>query len=273
MLISNRLGPRFFVSLAAVGAVGFAVESAGAHFHLDAPPATHLQDAQGNPQKDAPCGGGVTPTNMVTAVQSGQTITITIDETIFHPGHYRVAIAQDPGQLPAEPAVTPGGTDCGSAEIMDPPVFPVLVDGALQHDTAFSGPQSFDVTLPADFTCDGCTLQVLEFMSNHAAPCFYYHCATVTVQTEPVMTTSATTGGGTTSAAGTTGTGSGSGIASTGAGTGGADGVDWVPEDEDDGCGCRTVGIAPANGPTEGLASLALLGLGAIAFGRRARRR
>jgi hypothetical protein len=32
-------------------------------------------------------------------------------------------------------------------------------------------------------TCERCTLQVLEFMSNHPLPCFYYHCADVAIGT------------------------------------------------------------------------------------------
>ena len=259
---------RLLLSVAAAGAVCLLPGSSRAHFRLDAPPADHLQDAQGNPQKASPCGGGTSPTGMITAVQSGQTISITIEETIFHPGHYRVAIAQDPAQLPAEPTVTPGATDCGSVEIMDPPVLPVLADGMLVHDAPFSGPQTFEVTVPDDFTCDNCTLQVLEFMGNHGAPCFYYHCATVTVQAEPVMTTSATTGGGTTTVAGGTTTSATGATTGVGAGSGGGEGVDWVPEEDEDGCGCRAAGT-----PLEGTASLALLGLGALAFARRARRR
>jgi uncharacterized protein (TIGR03382 family) len=41
------------------------------------------------------------------------------------------------------------------------------------------------VTLPADKTCTNCTLQVLEFMSNHGlnmpGGCYYHHCATINI--------------------------------------------------------------------------------------------
>jgi hypothetical protein len=118
----------------------------------------------------------------VTAFSAGETITITLDETIFHPGHYRVALAvSDRSELPAEPPVTAGATDCGSVPIMTPPVFPVLADGALQHTSPFSATQSIQVTLPSDVTCTHCTLQVLEFMSSHGAPCFYHHCADISI--------------------------------------------------------------------------------------------
>jgi hypothetical protein len=56
-------------------------------------------------------------------------MTVTITETIAHPGHYRVAIAQDEAGLPAEPIVTAGTTQCGSAPIDPNPSLPVLADG------------------------------------------------------------------------------------------------------------------------------------------------
>src|SRR4029079_14767179 len=87
------------------------------------------------------------------------------------------------------PPVTAGGTPstpCGSTTIMSSPVFPVIADGMLVHTAAFSGPQSFTVTLPAGMTCtSNCVLQVVEFMSNHIlnnpGGCFYHHCANITI--------------------------------------------------------------------------------------------
>lgn len=162
--------------------------SAHAHFALEAPPSWQSQDGLGSPQKAPPCGNesGGTPTGTVTPFSPGQTITITIDEKIFHPGHYRVALAQnDRSELPAEPTVTPNTTDCGSVPIMDPPVYPVLADGLLVHTAPMSGPQSVQVTLPSNVTCTKCTLQVIEFMSDHAlnvpGGCFYHHCADISI--------------------------------------------------------------------------------------------
>jgi hypothetical protein len=170
-------------------AIVLAVPSdAAAHFFLMEPAASRTQDANGNPQKLGPCGTeSGADSGAITAVMTGSTITITFRETIFHPGHYRVSLAPDPSQLPPEPPVTPGAsTPCGSTTIMDPPVFPVLADGVLVHSFPFPGVQSFDVTLPPGMTCDHCTLQILEFMSNHAlnnpGGCFYHHCATLSIQ-------------------------------------------------------------------------------------------
>ena len=38
-------------------------------------------------------------------------------------------------------------------------------------------------------------LQVLEYMSSHDAPCFYYHCANIAIQEDPVPPTSSKSGG------------------------------------------------------------------------------
>src|SRR5262249_954185 len=62
--------------------------------------------------------------------------------------------------------------------------YPVLADGMLPHTDPFTGPQSFQVTLPADVTCAGCTLQVLEFMQadvGASGNCFYHHCANISI--------------------------------------------------------------------------------------------
>ena len=80
----------------------------------------------------------------------GETISITVDEVIYHPGHYRVALAlNDRSELPPPPVVTPGGSDpCASAQIQDPPTFPILADNMLPHTQPFADPQTFTVTLP-----------------------------------------------------------------------------------------------------------------------------
>ncbi|MBS1124260.1 MAG: Fibroin heavy chain precursor [Deltaproteobacteria bacterium] len=182
-----------------VSALVFACAFAGlltpadAHFKLNSPASLSEQDLLGGPQKSAPCGlsdsAGTpdesVPTNIVTTVQSGSMLTIKFNETIFHPGHYRVAIAQDIGSLPADPPVTAGSTACGSTQIDANPTLPLLGDGLLVHTSAFSGEQTAQVQLPAGMTCTNCVLQVVQFMSDHGlnnpGGCFYHHCATVTI--------------------------------------------------------------------------------------------
>ena len=191
------MGVRGHIGRIAVGAgvligVGAMATPARAHFILVAPDAWMSQGAFGDPQKLGPCGdeGGGSPTGAVTAFRPGQTIDVTVDEKIFHPGHYRVALAvADRSELPPEPDVTAVGSDpCGRAEIQDPPALPILADNVLPHTQPFEEPQTFTVTLPTDVTCSRCTLQVIEYMSSHGRPCFYHHCADISIQGEPMPT-------------------------------------------------------------------------------------
>src|SRR5690349_18013848 len=219
-----------------------------AHFHLEAPASFQVQDALGNPQKTASCGGAGTATGAVTTVLTGSTLTVSVNETIFHPGHYRISIAQNEAGLPPPPPVTQVGLDqCGSAPIDPAPQLPILADGVFQHTASFSGIQTFDVPLPPGFTCDNCTVQVLEFMSNHNAPCFYYHCATVTISdTAPPPPDAA---------------------------VGGPDADETSGPDGDPGNGNNTVGGGcSAGADSAGLAGLAGLALGLLAFALRNRR-
>ncbi len=156
--------------------------AASAHFYLDAPVSFQTQDTLGNPQKSAPCGEAGTASGVVVPYVAGDEVTINLHETVFHPGHYRVALGLN-GQadLPADPPVTAGSTACGSIAIATNPVFPLLADGQLLHTAAFTGPQTFKVKLPSNVSCAHCTLQVVEFMSSHGAPCFYHHCVNVSI--------------------------------------------------------------------------------------------
>lgn len=175
---------------AALVVVAAIASPALAHFKLVSPAASFLQDGYGSPQKSAPCGQAdpgdtATPTNAVTQLMTGQMVSIEIDETIFHPGHYRVSLAQDMSGLPADPAVTPGTTACGSTPINPTPQMPLLADGLLVHTTRFTSNQTMQVQLPPGFKCTNCVLQITEFMSAHDAPCYYHHCAIVTISDDP----------------------------------------------------------------------------------------
>jgi MYXO-CTERM domain-containing protein len=254
-----------------------------AHFVLTSPPAMYEQNALGDPQKAPPCGdqGTAVATGQVTSYQGGDTITVSIDETIFHPGHYRIALALDDGIFPEAPPVTPGTTPCGSAPIDPAPAFPVLADGVWVHTEAFDGPQSIDITIPDGVSCTHCALQVIQFMSNHAlndpGGCYYHHCATISVEPSAGETGDTTAPGdessggpvGTTAADDTAGNGEtgtepgGDTGSSGGAATSAASQTDTTPasDDEDGGCSCS----APARG-THGRVGmlLGLLGLAAL---------
>jgi hypothetical protein len=186
-MLNLRIPPSL-VGLAALSVLWSHVSVSQAHFVLESPAAMTQQNELGDPQKAPPCGdaGNAALTGERTSYTEGATISITINETITHPGHYRVALALDsPDDLPPAPPVTAGTTDCGSAPIDPSPSFPVLADGVLQHSSALDGSQTFEVTLPEGVTCENCTLQIIEFMSNHGlnnpGGCYYHHCASIAI--------------------------------------------------------------------------------------------
>ena len=89
-------------------------------------------------------------------------------ESIFHPGHYRVALARTAAQLPKDPEVTIVETEKGprssAAVIANPPVAPVLLDGIFAH--------------------------TIEFMAEHPGIAVdgghsYHHCAILNIAADP----------------------------------------------------------------------------------------
>src|SRR5688572_18899972 len=107
-------------------AIASLTTAADAHFALIQPAASLVQNRLGDPQKIAPCGGVSanpgrgTPANpgvasgAVTNVKGGTDLPLLVQETIFHPGHYRVALARTMAQLPPDPQVTTVQTEKGS---------------------------------------------------------------------------------------------------------------------------------------------------------------
>src|SRR5258706_8445368 len=84
-----------------------------AHFRLLEPVSWLVEDARGDPQKAGPCGGPNAawgkPSYAVTKVTGGQKLHIKVQETIYHPGHYRVALAvTSPTELPRDPEAVTG---------------------------------------------------------------------------------------------------------------------------------------------------------------------
>jgi hypothetical protein len=168
-----------------------------AHFKLLEPASWLIENERGDPQKSGPCGGSNTdwgkPSYIVGKATGGQKLHIKVLETIYHPGHYRVALAvNSPTELPADPEVTTETTDRGprsvSAKIQNPVQTPVLADGLWVHtakvDTAFET----DVQLP-NISCRRCTIQVVQFMAEHGANnpgnYTYHHCAELQIAADP----------------------------------------------------------------------------------------
>ncbi len=147
-----------------------------AHIKLTLPSNWQVTDVSGGPNKVGPCGEAGTPTGLVTEVVAGSQLTVSWTEPIPHPGHFRIGIATDPAQFVTPvPVLTGGGTNCSTAPIESPVASPTLVDGLFPH-TATASPYTTTVTVPM-ISCANCTLQLMQFMSSHAPPCFYYQCA------------------------------------------------------------------------------------------------
>jgi hypothetical protein len=177
------------------------VIKADAHFVLVMPAASLVQNRLGDPQKIGPCGGvsanpgrgtpanpGV-PSGAVTSVKGGTNLPMMVQETIFHPGHYRVALARTMAQLPPDPVVTVVETEKGprskSAVIQNPPVAPVLLDGIFAHTERPT--QNFEIKVPIpNISCPTCVMQVIEFMADHPGIAVdgghsYHHCAILNI--------------------------------------------------------------------------------------------
>jgi hypothetical protein len=192
-----RRSMRFALGLSA--AVLLAPSVLDAHFTLMAPASWLVENRLGDPQKAGPCGGtsadAGTPTNTIGKVQGGSTLHVKVQETVYHPGHYRIALAVNSrAELPADPDVTTRDGDRGpvsvSAKIQNPAQAPVIVDGLWAHTdrSAIAQPFETDITLP-NITCEKCTLQIVQFMAEHGRNAdgdfTYHHCADLNITADP----------------------------------------------------------------------------------------
>jgi hypothetical protein len=184
-----------------VGGVALAAQAtSSAHFKLIEPASWLVEDDRGDPQKTGPCGGSNTnwgtASYAVTEAVGGQMLHLTLQETIYHPGHYRVALAvNSPTELPPDPETTTRDSERGpwsvSAVVQNPPQIPVLADGLFVHSTRPEGrpaPFETDIRLP-NITCEKCTLQIVQFMAEHAfnnpGGYSYHHCAHLRITADP----------------------------------------------------------------------------------------
>ncbi len=192
--------------------------------------------------KQGPCGAGANdprgPT--VATFKPGETITVTWNEFVDHPGHYRIAFDED-----------------GQDGFFDPASFDdvsggpgVLIDGIFDQN---GGDYSLEVTLP-DVECDNCVLQVIQVMTDKKpygdGNDLYYQCADIALVAEGVDTTGEPGSTGTTDA--TTGdtstTGASAGDSSTGEEPGSTGGGETAgPETTGEG---QTTGSVTGANPT-----------------------
>ena len=142
---------------------------------------------------------------------------------------------------------------------------PVIADGLFVHATGVTD-QVFetDVNMPSD--TGTYTLQVLEFMSSHAPPCFYHHCAVLELVDGDagipdggvVVDDAGSSSGRASSSSGASGGTSGDGGGSSSSGT--QQGASERPSPSDDG-GCSVGGSSTPSFLTMGLAGLFALSM------------
>ena len=185
---------RFLLAVAVAVAVPAAVH---AHFKLLEPATWLVESDRGDPQKAAPCGGDPKAelTGVVGKAVGGSKLHLKVQETVYHPGHYRVALAVNSrAELPADPETRERMTEKGPqsvwAAIQSPVQIPVIADGLFQHYTRPSQPQTWegDIQLP-NISCAKCTLQVIQFMAEHGynqpGGYSYHHCSDLQITADP----------------------------------------------------------------------------------------
>ena len=171
------------------------------HFRLLEPASWLIENDRGDPQKAGPCGGSNSDwgdaSYVINEAVGGSMLHLMVEETIYHPGHYRVALAvNSPTELPPDPETTTRDSERGpwsvSAVIQNPAQIPVLADGLFVHDQRPDEPQTFeaDVRLP-NINCEKCILQVVQWMAEHAfnnpGGYSYHHCADLRITADPTM--------------------------------------------------------------------------------------
>ncbi|HXK17839.1 MAG TPA: hypothetical protein VNG33_08555, partial [Polyangiaceae bacterium] len=209
----------------------------------------------------------------------GHDLALEVDEVIFHPGFYRVALAlNSPSELPPDNVVIdksgnvlpPDGVGLSDTAVYEAtPVFPVLADHLWPHDAPDQELFQTMLTLP-NVSCDKCTLQVIEFMSNSNSNAgggyFYHHCASLKITADPALPafTPPVSMGGSPSAGAATGGAANGGTATSGAG--GAGGATAIGGVSTAGGGAPTAGFGTAAGATgSSAAGTAPLGSGSSA--------
>lgn len=163
--------------------------AASAHATLTYPTPRTLSNKLG------PCGadGSVRGTE-VAVFAPGETITVTWDETVDHPGHYRLAFDLD------------GDDDFPNPQFPDDAFPSILVDQI--PDRSGGGVYSQQITFPNQ-ACENCTLQLIQIMTTQVPyNSFYFQCADIALR-GPVDSGSPDAGGTT----GSTASGEGCSIA------------------------------------------------------------
>jgi hypothetical protein len=196
-----NLKRKHFVTAASASLAWLLTTHAYGHFVVLKPASWLKEDALGGPQKGSPCGPGNTrpfigddvqpipASGAVTTFHAGETITVQWQETVYHPGYFRISLAPvaaadaTSADFPNPALTDPDNCHYDPAAVQTVPHDNVLADGLYMVDAQSGTNRSLtqDVKLP-DAPCDHCTLQIVQVMEGHpAASCFYFHCADIQV--------------------------------------------------------------------------------------------
>jgi len=231
---------RFFGQVAPAALVLSLSSLCSAHLEVSYPPTRY--ELNGTSQKTGPCATG-TPTGIVTELVAGEQVTVTWDETVNHPGHFRVSL------------------DLGGADDYPDPASEndMAVTGNVVAYIPDDGGSAFSHTFTVpDQNCDPCSIQVIQVMTDKLpwgptnGDDIYYWCSDIRIvdvaSTDTGTGTGTSTGTGTGTSTGTsTGTGTDSGTGGSGSGGSGNTGASSNSEDRDfssteDGCSIGSVG-------------------------------
>lgn len=194
---------RCFSAITAAVACVFTVSTASAHIDLSSP----TPRIPGDNNKVSPCGGGAWGDSGSITYAPGDVVTLQFNETVPHPGYFRVAIGlngdadlpllpEDDFELfksiynddppPATPAEVVGPVQEGNLIILRDYHLP---HGPYECPTdTMDGPScaySVEVTIP-EINCAQCTLQLVQMMAEagrvYPDSGYYYHCVDITVE-------------------------------------------------------------------------------------------
>jgi MYXO-CTERM domain-containing protein len=121
-------------------------------------------------QKQGPCGLTDSPRGPEQVFEPGETITVEWNETVEHPGHYRIAFDIDGEDFPL-----PNNPD-DNFEV-------TLVDQIADRNVNDADrTYSQEITFP-DVECENCTLQLIQIMTtNIPYNSFYFQCSDISLR-------------------------------------------------------------------------------------------
>lgn len=197
---------RRWIGVALTGLAWLGASQAHAHFKLLSPTSWLTEDDLGGPQKGSPCGPGnmrpflgddvqpVPVSHATTTFHAGETISVEWQETVYHPGYWRISFApKAPAEVTSadlpDPAVTLETCQYDKTAVKTAPHDNVLADGLFMVDDQSGMNRSLkqEIKLP-DQPCEHCTLQIVQVMQGHpASSCYYFHCAEIKIEAAQSM--------------------------------------------------------------------------------------